>query len=67
MIINWDEAAMYVKKHGYATMIDNEECFFICPECEEPIYKDDYDEFEFDENAPKGAECVKCPICEYLI
>lgn len=38
----------------YGGYVDWEERFYICPECEEPIYEDDWR----DEN-------VICPVCGF--
>lgn len=38
-------------------MVDFDEKFFICPECGEPVYADDWEDTDFDG--------VKCPICEW--
>ena len=38
----------------FGTYVDLEERFFICPECDEPIYEEDYE----------GHDFSMCPICE---
>lgn len=45
----------------YGTYVDEEERFFICPECGEPIYECDWTDSDFYISAI-GAFC--CPICE---
>ena len=63
--IDWYYAAVRIAKI-YATqwecsMYDGEEDdFIVCPECEEPIYLDDYPEFD---GAADKSFCI-CPICE---
>lgn len=37
----------------YGIYVDWEEKFFICPECDEPIYECDFDDFSV------------CPVCEF--
>lgn len=37
----------------YGIYVDWEERFFICPECDEPIYECDFDDFSV------------CPVCEF--
>ena len=48
----WEETAKMCEII-YGSYIDWEERFFICPECDEPIYEEDWSEFEL------------CPICEF--
>jgi hypothetical protein len=51
--MKWYEAAKYLEE-TYDTVVDYDQEYFICPECQEPIYFDDYPEVP-DEY---------CPICE---
>lgn len=51
--MSWEEAALYCN-NIYGSYIDVEEQFFICPECGEPIYKEDWS---------IGLET--CPICTF--
>ncbi len=39
----------------YGIYYDEEEAYFICPFCDEPIYKDDWSKDELKK---------KCPVCE---
>ena len=52
--MTWKKAAEYVEE-TYGTFVDWTEGFFICPECGEPIYKDDYESLD---------ESNMCPVCE---
>ena len=49
---SWFYIAQTLEK-DYGIHVDYEEGFFICPECGEPIYEDDYDLLY-----------TICPICE---
>lgn len=40
----------------YGVYYDREEEFFICPECGEPIYIEDWVSAEFES---------QCPVCEF--
>jgi hypothetical protein len=55
-IHGWDELAEYVEE-TYGAEVNWDEEFFICPECGEPIYKEDYD-LDSDEIA-----LGMCPVC----
>ena len=51
----WKDAAKYCRRE-YGIHVDNGEEFFICPDCGEPILKEDWEDYEnWDE----------CPICEF--
>ena len=50
--MTWEEVAREVETI-YGIYVDWEERFFICPECDEPVYECDWYCFE----------C--CPICEF--
>ena len=50
----WERAARKAQE-VYGIQIDWHERFFICPECNEPIYECDWDEEDFD----------VCPICGF--
>lgn len=54
-ICSW-ERAKELCEEDYGTYVDEEEGFFICPECGEPIYKCDWEEYK-DWNI--------CPICNF--
>lgn len=52
--MTWESAAKMCEI-VYGIFVDWEEKFFICPECDEPIYECDwYDHHNWD----------MCPICE---
>lgn len=56
MLINftcWSDAAEYCEDN-FGSFVDWEEEYFICPECEEPIYADDWENHYW----------YICPICE---
>lgn len=46
----------------YGMYIKWEEGMFLCPECGEPIYEEDYSEYEDYWREDREAYC--CPICE---
>lgn len=52
----WEDNAIHVE-NTYGTFVDWEEKYYLCPECGEPIYEDDWDDdrlaFEL------------CPICGF--
>ena len=51
----WKDAAKYCRRE-YGVQVDNGEEFFICPDCQEPILKEDWKDHEnWDE----------CPICGF--
>ncbi len=52
---NWEKNANIVET-VYGGFVDREEGFYLCPECEEPIYKDDWSEEELEE---------LCPVCNF--
>lgn len=52
----WENNARYLEK-VYGTYVDWEEKFYICPECDEPVYECDWDENELCD--------FYCPICEF--
>ena len=52
--MSWERVARHCEEE-YGTHIDWDEEFFICPECGEPIYKDDWD----------ADELRVCPVCEF--
>ena len=51
----WEKCARFCEK-AYGIFVDWDEEFFICPECDEPIYKCDWEDY--------GCWTV-CPICEF--
>ena len=42
----WEEIAKKVAEN-FGVTVDNECHFFICPECDEPIYEDDWKERDY--------------------
>ena len=52
----WEENAKYVNRI-YGSHVDWEERFYICPECGEPVYEDDWADAELRANL--------CPICQF--
>lgn len=52
--MSWEKVALRCEEE-YGTHTDWDEEFFICAECGEPIYKDDWDEDEL----------RVCPVCEF--
>ena len=51
----WKDAAKYCRRE-YGVYVDNGEGFFVCPECGESIYAEDWEDYE---------NWDKCPICEF--
>ena len=49
----WKDMAVFCEV-TFGSHVDYEEGFFICPECDEPLYEDDY----------PGHDFHTCPICE---
>ena len=52
----WKDAAKYCRRE-YGVQVDEGEGFFICVECGEPIYFDDW-------TSEETADWSICPICE---
>lgn len=48
------------------TIIDWEERFFVCPECGEPIYEDDWRESDYTLGRTFDGNYY-CPVCEVEI
>lgn len=48
----WEKVAKMCEEI-FGSYVDWEERFFICPECDEPIYECDWEDFTI------------CPICEF--
>lgn len=51
----WKDAAKYCRRE-YGIQIDEGEGFFICPECGEPLYKEDWEDH---------GNWDVCPVCEF--
>lgn len=52
--MKWNEVAKIVE-NDFDTQVDWEERFFVCPECGEPLYAEDWPEHNWD----------TCPICGF--
>lgn len=50
--MTWENVAKMCED-VYGIYVNWEERFFICPECDEPIYECDFDSFNI------------CPVCEF--
>ena len=62
----FETVALYCERN-YGTLYDRDEEFFICPECGEPIYKDDWRDNDFFLGNPPfnwKEPHYYCPICE---
>lgn len=54
---NWENAA-YVVENVYGGFVNWDEKYFICPDCGEPIYYEDWEDwFE--------GHTYFCPVCNY--
>lgn len=51
----WEKNAKEIEE-VYGEFVDWDEKFYICPECDEPVYKCDWDESDLSR--------FLCPICE---
>ena len=60
----WEKVAHRVQEF-YGTYVDWEERFFICPECEEPIYECDWRDSAFCLGSFEGDWF--CPVCENVL
>ncbi len=61
----WHEFATHCLS-AYGVFVDWHEGFFICPECEEPIYEDDWDNEDYWLHEEYHGKWY-CPICENLL
>ncbi len=62
--MNWNRLANEVE-NVYGGYVDYDEEFFICPECDEPIYKCDWTESDFVMGRPVRDKLrLYCPCCE---
>ena len=52
----WEVNAGIVQKY-YGGYVDWEERFYLCPECDEPVYECDWDEYDL--------STFLCPVCEF--
>lgn len=55
-MIQWEENAKTVEQI-YGEFVDWEERFYLCPDCEEPVYECDWSE--------EALKKFLCPICEF--
>lgn len=55
-MVKWGEVAQYMLEQ-YDTFWEDD--FYVCPECGEPIYREDYPEIEITDDG----EFI-CPVCE---
>ena len=53
----WENNARYVER-VYGAYVDWDERFYICPECEEPVYEDDWTENDLCDSL--------CPVCGWM-
>lgn len=62
--INWRAGAERIFDESYDSVVhiddDEDDNCFYCPNCMEPVYEEDYDEFD---SCPETGE-IFCPICE---
>lgn len=61
--MNWERCAKAVEEI-YGGYVDREEEFFHCPNCDEPIYKCDWQETDFNPNGGMYTGHMFCPVCE---
>jgi hypothetical protein len=43
---NWNKIAHHIEVN-YGSLVDWDDRFFYCPECHEPIYEDEWVDFDF--------------------
>lgn len=65
--INWSTVASCVE-NVYGGIVDWDEEYFVCPDCGEPIYIDDFSDFEVipavqTKINQEDNEYYICPIC----
>lgn len=51
----WKDAAKFCRR-DYGVYVDHGEGFFLCPECGEPIYFEDWEDYE---------NWDVCPVCDF--
>ena len=61
----WEKFAHKVQEI-YGVYVDWEERFFICPECEEPIYEDDWRDSDYCLGHTFEGNWY-CPVCENVL
>jgi hypothetical protein len=52
---SWEYVARYLVEQECGGFVNWTEEYYICPECEEPIYKEDYPMIDIG---------MMCPVCE---
>lgn len=62
---NWYNLAKHCEE-TYGTFVDYDEEFFACPECDEPIYSDDWELSDFTLGKRFHGK-MYCPICENIL
>lgn len=64
----WDRISKYCAR-TYGVQVDNDDEFFICPECGEPIYKCDWRDSDYflGHIYPLGKAVWHCPVCETVL
>lgn len=60
---NWVKCA-HVAEDVFGCFVDWDERFFICPECDEPIYECDWVEADFNPEGGPYVGRLVCPVCE---
>ena len=55
-MFGWLEAGTYCEE-VYGMTMNTKEGYFICPECGEPIFEEDWDEH---------SDWSECPICGFM-
>ena len=53
--MTWEQAAIFCY-NTFGIFVDWEERYFLCPECQEPLLEEDWDEHDF----------TICPVCEIV-
>ena len=56
--INWERNANMVAK-DFGSYVDWDERYYICPDCGEVVYEEDWADMDFED--------FLCPICEYVV
>ena len=51
----WLDATIYCSQ-TFGIYVNWEDRYFLCPECEEPILEEDWEDYDMD----------NCPVCETL-
>ena len=62
----WDRLARYVE-NDESMYVNWDEEYFICPECEEPIYKSDWMDSDYCHSTRLEKHKFYCPICNEII